>query len=259
MAAGAKEMKKTNRKYRYGMVIDLDACTGCGACMVACAAENNLAPAPAKVTDRTSITLMRVFQVKDPAPMPARKTAFVPMTCMQCDDPPCEHVCPQQAVELDPRTGIVDQMVQRCFGCRYCMAACPYHARYFNWFDPEWPAGMEQTLNPAVAPRMRGVVEKCDLCHGRFHEAQDRAALDGSDSISYQPACAESCPAQAIRIGDLENPEDPIQEEIRKPETFQFLVKLGTKPKMYYQSKHDWVKRLAERASANGNSRRRDA
>jgi molybdopterin-containing oxidoreductase family iron-sulfur binding subunit len=241
MAAGAKEMKKTDRKYRYGMVIDLDACTGCGACMVACAAENNVAPAPAKVSDRTSITLMRVFEVKDPAPMPARKTAFIPMMCMQCDDPPCEHVCPQQAVELDVRTGIVDQMVQRCFGCRYCMAACPYHARYFNWFDPEWPEGMEQTLNPAVAPKMRGAV------------------LEGSDSISYKPACSESCPAQAIRIGDLNNPDDPIQEQIRKPETFQFLVKLGTKPKMYYQSKHDWVKRLSERASANGNADRRNS
>jgi len=256
MAAGTMETMRTNRKFRYGMVIDLDACTGCGACMIACAAENNVAPARETVNERTSITPMRVFKVADPAPMPARKTVFAPMMCQQCDDPPCEHVCPQQAVELDARTGIVTQMPQRCFGCRYCMAACPYHARYFNWFDPQWPEGMEQTLNPAVAPKMRGVVEKCNLCHGRFHQAQDKAALEGSDAISYTPACAEACPIQAIRIGDLNDPNDPIQAELKAPETFQFLAKLGTKPKAYYKSRHEWVRGLAGRAAGEGANRR---
>lgn len=250
MASGkARAAKTPERKFRYGMLIDLDRCSGCGACMVACAAENNVAPPSSKVTERTSITLLRVFQATNSAPMPARRTAFVPMMCMQCENPPCQSVCPQQAVELDARTGIVDQMPQRCFGCRYCMAACPYHARYFNWRDPEWPVGMDQTLNPGVAPRMRGVVEKCDLCHARFHEAQDKAVIDGEEKIHYTPACMGACPTQAILIGDLNDAEDPINEQIRQPGTFQMLAKLGTKPKVYYRSRNEWVRKLADRSN----------
>jgi molybdopterin-containing oxidoreductase family iron-sulfur binding subunit len=239
---------QANRKVRrFGMVINLDACTGCGACMMACAVENNCAPAKAKITDRTGITLMRVFPVHDRQPMPARRAGFVPMPCMQCEHPPCESVCPQQAVELDKLSGIVDQMPQRCFGCRYCMAACPYHARYFNWSDPEWPAGMEQTLNPAVAPRMRGVVEKCDFCHGRLHEAEDRAAHEGVDDYTYTPACVEACPVQAIVFGDLNDPESEASRLAKDPHTFRFLEKLGTEPKVYYHSAQPWKRALAER------------
>lgn len=251
-ATPAKPPVQQNRKTRrFGMVINLDACTGCGACMMACAVENNCAPAKDKITDRTGITLMRVFPVNDRQPMPARRSGFVPMPCMQCEHPPCESVCPQQAVELDKLSGIVDQMPQRCFGCRYCIAACPYHARYFNWSDPEWPAGMEQTLNPTVAPRMRGVVEKCDFCHGRLHLAEDQAALEGNDDYTYTPACVEACPTQAIVFGDLNDQESEVSRLAKAPTSFRFLAKLGTEPKVYYQSEHEWRRNLAER-TANG-------
>ena len=124
---------------------------------------------------------------------------------------------------MDPATGIVGQMPERCLGCRYCMAACPYHARYFNWWDPAWPAGMEKTLNPDVAPRMRGVVEKCNFCHGRWHRAKERAAAAGQNDIEpgdYVPACVEACPAGAIRFGDL---NDRVQRSGRgAPRARQF-------------------------------------
>lgn len=243
-------VQKDRKTRRFGMVINLDQCTGCGACMMSCSAENNCAPAKEKITDRTGITLMRVFPVSDRQPMPARKSGFVPMPCMQCEKPPCETVCPQQAVELDKHSGIVDQMPQRCFGCRYCIAACPFHARYFNWSDPEWPAGMEATLNPTVAPRMRGVVEKCDFCHGRLHLAEEKAAHEGTTEYSYTPACVEACPTQAITFGDLNDPASEVSTLAKDPHSFRFLARLGTEPKVYYHSAQEWVRRLAEREMA---------
>src|SRR5205085_12137285 len=170
---GAGMTGKTDLKHvRYGMSVDVDRCTGCGACMIACAIDNNVPPGAPGANDRTGITPLRVYRVERDG-----HAAFIPMMCQQCGhETPCVSVCPQQAVEVDPATGVVGQMPERCLGCRYCMAACPYHARYFNWWDPAWPAGMEKTLNPAVAPRMRGVVEKCNFCHGRWHAAKARAA-----------------------------------------------------------------------------------
>ena len=170
---------------RYGMTIDIDRCNGCGACMVACAVENNIPPANPGADERKGITPIRVYQIDNGAAYPERRTAFIPMICQQCGhETPCAHVCPQQAVDIDPETGIVGQMPERCLGCRYCMAACPYHARYFNWWDPKWPEGMEKTLNPNVAPRQRGVVEKCNFCHGRRHAAMEKAAAAGQKELN---------------------------------------------------------------------------
>lgn len=230
---------------RFAMLIDVDRCNGCGACMVACAVENNVPPAPPSATDRTGITPMRVYAMSNGEAFPQTGTAFVPIMCQQCgEETPCATVCPQQAVELDPETGIVFQMAQRCLGCRYCMTACPYHARYFNWHDPLWPAGMERTLNPNVAPRMRGVVEKCNFCHGRFQTARAQAASEGKRDVGYTPACVESCPTEAISFGDLDDPG--FAAETKAPEAFRFLPRLGTEPKVYYKSKRGWVRNMAQ-------------
>jgi molybdopterin-containing oxidoreductase family iron-sulfur binding subunit len=235
---------------RYGMLIDVDRCTGCGACMVACAVENNVPPARPEADERKGITPIRVYRVNNGEAFPEQRSVFVPVMCQQCGEhTPCMSVCPQQAVDVDPATGIVGQMVQRCLGCRYCMTACPYHARYYNWWDPQWPAGMEKTLNPAVAPRMRGVVEKCNFCHGRLHEAETKAAAAGKreiDMADYVPACVEACPAKAIAFGDLNDEAGPVGKPARGENSFRLLEKLHTDTKIYYRSKHAWVRRIAE-------------
>lgn len=215
---------------RYGMMIDLDRCNGCGACMVACAVENNIPP-DAKATPRTGLNWMRVFRVETQA-----RPAFVPVLCMQCeDDTPCASVCPQNAVEIDPATGVVGQIPERCLGCRYCMAACPYQARVFNWRDPQWPVGMEQALNPHVSVRQRGTVEKCNFCHGRWHAAVETAAAQGkSGPVAYEPACAEACPAQAIEFGDLN--EKGYRAKAEAAGAFRLLSTLGTGPKVHYKT-----------------------
>jgi molybdopterin-containing oxidoreductase family iron-sulfur binding subunit len=244
--------KSREAKARYGMVIDLDKCDGCGACMIACAVENNVAPAHASATERTGITWMKVTAVESGAAYPRGETAFIPIFCQQCEeDTPCMTVCPQNAVEIDPATGIVGQVPQRCLGCRYCMTACPYHARSFNWRDPEWPAGAERQLNPAVSPRMRGVAEKCNFCHGRLHAAKAKAAARGSREIApadYVPACAESCPRGAITFGDLDDASAEVARLAAAPETFRFLSRLGTEPKVYFHSTKAWVREMADRA-----------
>jgi molybdopterin-containing oxidoreductase family iron-sulfur binding subunit len=220
------------------MVIDIDRCTGCGACVIACAAEYNVPPPMPSATARTGITPMRVQPI-------ANGSAFIPLLCMQCEhETPCVSVCPQQAVEVDRATGIVTQMPQRCLGCRYCMTACPYHARYFNWWDPQWPPGMEKTLNPGVAVRMRGVVEKCNLCHARLHAAEDEAAAQKKDHFEYAPACVESCPTQALTFGDLANENSAVARAAHSPESFRLLEKLGTEPKVYYRSERAWVREM---------------
>ncbi len=238
-------------RHRFGMAVDLDRCNGCGACMLACSVENNIAPIPEEADDRKGITWIRVYRASNGAAFPEARTVFVPVLCQQCGhETPCVAVCPQQAVDVDPETGIVGQMPERCLGCRYCMTACPYHARYFNWWDPVWPKGLEKTLNPAVAPRMRGVVEKCNLCHGRLHAAKAKAAAEGPRDVQpddYQPACVEACPTGALTFGDLNDPASQVSQLARGQDSFRLLERLGTDPKIYYRSKRRWVRELAER------------
>jgi Fe-S-cluster-containing dehydrogenase component len=241
---------------RYGMVIDLDRCTGCGACMVACAVENNVPPAAASANERTGTTWIRVYKVDNGKPFPENKSVYIPIPCQQCDHhTPCVSVCPQKAVEYDQSTGIVAQVPVRCLGCRYCMTACPYHARYFNWWDPVWPKGMEKTLNPDVSTRMRGVVEKCNFCHSRYHAAKDRAAAEGRKELradEYLPACVEACPTRAITFGDLSDSQSDLSRLASSGKAFRLLEHLGTEPKVSYCSDQPWVRHIAERRIKEG-------
>ncbi|MBN1227041.1 MAG: 4Fe-4S dicluster domain-containing protein [Deltaproteobacteria bacterium] len=244
-------MKKdnNNRGARYGMVIDLDKCTGCGTCVAACASENNV-PVMYDESDKTrSINWLQIYKIINGKEFPDIEVAYIPRPCMQCDNPPCVPVCPATATKRDPNTGIISQIYTRCIGCRYCMAACPYHVRSFNWFDPPFPKGTERSLTTEVSPRMRGVVEKCSFCHHRLMSAKQRAYAEGRRELredEYIPACAEACPVNAITFGDLNNPKHKVSQLIKSKNAFRLLERLGTEPKVYYLSSKDWVRRMAD-------------
>lgn len=238
---------------KYGMVIDLDKCTGCGACMVACMTENNVPFKKDESDKRHSITWLRVFKLTNDKPFPDADVCYLPRPCMHCEGhnghSPCVSVCPATATDYSMDTGIVSQIYTRCFGCRYCMAACPYHARYFNWWDPVWPTGMEEMLSPDVSVRMRGIVEKCSFCFHRYHRAMDKAMIEGRKELEeaeYQTACTQACPAGAIAFGDLNNPDHKVHTLKKDPRAFRLLERLGTNPKVYYMTDREWVRRAGD-------------
>ena len=243
-------MKEKQGKYRYGMVIDLDKCTGCGTCMVACAAENNISVMADESDKERNITWMQLYKITNGKEFPHTEVSYFPRPCMHCQHhTPCVSVCPPTATKMDFNTGIVSQIYTRCIGCRYCQAACPYHARYFNWWDGHFPEGTERYLSPEVSPRMRGVVEKCSFCHHRLMRAKNRAYAEGRREIEeheYVTACAEACPTGAITFGDLNNPEHKVSQLIKSPNAFRLLERLGTEPKVYYITIKDWIRNRAD-------------
>ncbi len=237
-------------KYRYGMVIDLDKCTGCGTCMVACAAENNVPVRPDESDKERNITWMQLYKVANGKAFPQTEVCFFPRPCMHCHHhTPCVSVCPATATKMDDHTGIVSQIYPRCIGCRYCQAACPFDARYFNWWDAHFPKGTERNLSPEVSPRMRGVVEKCSFCHHRLMRAKNAAYAEGRRELEeheYITACAEVCPVQAITFGDLNRPDHEVSRLSKGPDAFRLLERVGTEPKVYYISTKDWVRKMAD-------------
>jgi menaquinone reductase, iron-sulfur cluster-binding subunit len=235
-------MKKQSR---YSLLVDLDRCDGCGACAVACAIENNVAVPPAEAGPRKAVLPLRVEHVVR-ADGDAADAVFLPIMCQHCQHhTPCLVVCPQTAVDLDPQTGIVSQIPDRCLGCRYCMAACPYHTRSFNWWQPRWDAALADHLAPDVAVRQRGVVEKCNLCHGRWQRAQDQAAAEGRRDLrpgEFVPACVEACSCGAMHVVDLLDPDDPWYDEAYGARAFHLLDRFGTEPSVTYLSARAWVR-----------------
>jgi molybdopterin-containing oxidoreductase family iron-sulfur binding subunit len=247
------------------MAIDLDKCTGCGACMVACQAENNVAPVEDASNKTRVLNWLVVYELSNKKTFPDHDVAYLPRPCQQCGEQPCATVCPVIATERNEEGGIVSQVYPRCIGCRYCMAACPYHARYFNWFDPIWPKGLEKILTPDVSVRPRGVVEKCSFCHHRYMQAKDLLRVDGKkilikadkgEKVKYHSAipengyvtsCAEACPNGAIVFGDLHNPAHQVYKLTHgNPNAFRLLERLGTDTAVYYLSSREWVRRLGD-------------
>jgi molybdopterin-containing oxidoreductase family iron-sulfur binding subunit len=221
------------------MVIDLDKCTGCQACTIACQAENNI---PFAGPDETALDRSKHWhdvlpEVKQEGAYPHLHVQFIPRPCMHCDDPPCVKVCPVGATYVDDE-GLVRMDYQRCIGCRYCTTACPYAIRYFNWYAPEYPAGYDAYLNPNVSARAVGVVEKCTFCVHRLEQAEREAAAQGREltdaDVVLLPACNEACPASARYFGDLDDPESTVSWLARSPRAFRLLEDLGTEPKVYY-------------------------
>jgi molybdopterin-containing oxidoreductase family iron-sulfur binding subunit len=221
----------------WGMVIDLDRCTGCQACVMACKAENNVPAVGAREAARgRTISWMHVLTEES-----EERTRFLPRPCLQCDDPPCIKVCPVYATYRNPE-GIIAQIYARCIGCRFCMAACPYNAKYFNWLSYQREAPGQ---NPDVSLRPKGVVEKCTFCHHRLQKARERALAERRDLApgEYVPACSETCPTRAIAFGDLSDPASEVARLARSPRAFRLGEELGTKPKVMYLSETEGHRR----------------
>jgi len=202
---------------RWGMVIDLDRCVACQACTAACRAENNVAFAGPESSELGRAIFWHEVLSEVEGEYPNVRGTFIPRPCMHCDNPPCVRVCPVGATYQNEE-GLVLQRYERCIGCRYCMVACPYAVRYFNWHTPEWPEGMDRYCNPDIPVRPKGIVEKCTFCSHRLPV----------------PACNQACPGNARFFGDLDDPDSVVSQLARGPRAFRLLEDLGTEPKVYY-------------------------
>jgi molybdopterin-containing oxidoreductase family iron-sulfur binding subunit len=219
------------------MVIDLDKCTGCQACSVACRVENNIPFAgPEEAELSRAKWWHKVLRLVE-GEYPHVKITFVPRPCQHCENAPCVEVCPVEATYIDEE-GLVRVNYDRCVGCRFCASTCPYAVRHFNWYAPEYPEEMEAALNPEVPIRPKGVVEKCTFCIHRLEKAKQTAAEQGREvsnaELVHLTACNEACPAFARYFGDLDDPESTVSRLAHDPRAFTLLEEMGTHPKVIY-------------------------
>jgi len=216
----------------YGYGLDISRCIGCRRCVYACVDENNQSRDPQihwiRVLEFEREAAIRGIDLEDGNPyydhetVPAEDKFYMPVSCMHCEDSPCTNVCPTGATWSEP-DGIVVIDYDWCIGCRYCMAACPYGARKFNWGEPNVPA---EEINPDMhllgnRPRSRGVVEKCSFCIQRVRKGR-------------YPACLEACPVGARKFGNLLDPDSEIRYLLKHKRTFVLKSELGTNPKFFY-------------------------
>ena len=213
---------KPHDPYKWAMAIDLDACSGCNACSIACYAENNLpVVGKDKFLHGQSMHWMRIerYWDEDGRDFTDQGVQFLPMMCQQCEAAPCETVCPVAATN-HTADGLNSQIYNRCIGSRYCSANCPFKVRYFNWYDypttdDVWPAEMTQQLNPDVTVRGKGVMEKCTFCVQRLSAAKVTAKGEGRivREGEVQTACQQVCPTNAISFGNLVDPEARVHQQ----------------------------------------------
>jgi len=259
---GVKALDKdvAKSKYQWAMVIDLNACTGCSACMVACVAENNV-PMVGKIqvarnremfwirADRyfTSQADVKRSAGQEPSFNDKLETiedpqvANMPVPCMQCENAPCESVCPVAATMHSP-DGLNDMVYNRCIGTRYCSNNCPYKVRRYNFLDYVGRTADTKQLafNPDVTVRSRGVMEKCTYCVQRINGARIGAKLankkvgEGKDDVAVTTACAQACPTQAIAFGNILETTSKVAQQRALDLNYGVLSELNTKPRTTY-------------------------
>ncbi len=221
-----------HKDYRWAMAIDLGLCIGCSACAMACYVENNVPSVGPKLHRQgREMSWIRIepFYGKD------GEVEFQPMLCQHCDHAPCETVCPVYAT-YHTAEGINAQVYNRCVGTRYCSNNCPYKVRRFNWFDFKRPSELNTTRNPEVSVRGRGIMEKCTFCVQRIRAArhrandEDRKIRDGE----VVPACAQTCPTNAIVFGNLEDEDSEVSRWAKSARAYRVFEHLGTRPAVYY-------------------------
>ncbi len=243
--------------HHWGMSIDLDACTGCSACVVACQAENNVPVVGPEEVSRGRemhwIRIDRYFEGSADAP----RMVLQHMMCQHCGNAPCETVCPVLAT-VHSSDGLNQQVYNRCVGTRYCENNCPYKVRRFNWFryagNPKFDYNMNSdlgrmVLNPDVVVRSRGVMEKCSLCIQRIQAGKLRAEAAGEKLAdgAIRTACQQACPAEAITFGDLADPQSEVSRKQASSRFYHVLEELNTRPVVGYLAR---VRNLPEEEKA---------
>ena len=225
--------------HKWAMVIDLSKCSGCSACVISCQAENNL-PVVGKdeVRRKREMHWMRIdryYTGNEHEP----GVVHQPLMCQQCDNAPCENVCPVIAT-VHNSEGLNTQVYNRCVGTRYCANNCPYKTRRFNWFEYDREDPVENlVLNPDVTVRSRGVMEKCSFCIQRIQQAKSDAKNEGREikDGEFKTACQQSCPGMAIMFGDLQDPESQVAQAAADPKRYMVLGELGIFPGVSYLTK----------------------
>ena len=223
------------------MAVDLDKCTGCSACVVACHAENNIPTVgPQQAGRGRAMHWIRVERYWE-GEFPEARMKFRPVLCQQCDAAPCEAVCPTYASH-HTEEGLNAQVYNRCIGTRYCANACAYNVRFFNFFHPEWEKPLNLQLNPDVSLREVGVMEKCTFCVQRIKAAKTAAKAENKPIAdgTLQTACAQACPTTALVFGDLDDPESRVARLSRSPRGTKLLEDLGSEPKVTYLQRQAW-------------------
>jgi molybdopterin-containing oxidoreductase family iron-sulfur binding subunit len=227
--------------YKWEMIIDLDRCTGCSACVAACYAENNIPPVG---KDRSNVgremSWLRIERYFEKNPQTGQlETYYSPQMCQQCDNAGCEPVCPVFATYQTP-DGLNAMIYNRCVGTRYCSNNCVYKQRRFNWRSYLFPSPLNLQLNPAVSVRSKGVMEKCTFCQHRIREMKDLAQDRGRDVADgeIQTACQQACPADAISFGNIMDKSSQISQ-IKEKSRRQYtqLAELNFQPAITYLKK----------------------